>query len=274
MNEEPQVNGDVQAALDAGLANADPVQIERSQLYSLALPNGGTHRLVDTEIYGVRPWRHKGCYKPATVDALITVIERHNDEDDTTIWVHPTSGSVIAVFNDNAAAEPGWRDHRAELHLQHTPEWEHWTLKDNIQMSQQAFAEHIEDGLLELVEPPAAEMLELAQTIEATQGANFRSAIRLDSGQVQAKYEETIDTKAGQSGQLTIPTEFKLAIAPFLGENPYGVTARFRYRLNSGKLTLGYRLDRPDAVVRDALDKIAERLRTHSDLPVLIGEPS
>jgi len=266
--------GDVQAAIDAGLTTAPPSKIERNELYSVIVPNGGTHHLVDTEKYADLPWRQSGCYRPATVDALIAVIERFQN-DTTTIWVHPTSGKVIAVFNDSDAEQPGWRDHRAALQLQRTPEWEHWCSKDNIQMSQQAFAEHIEDGLLELVEPAAAEMLELAQTIEATQGANFRSAIRLDNGQVQARYEETIDTKAGQSGQLTIPTEFKLAVAPFLGENPYSVTARFRYRLSSGKLTLGYRLDRPDAVVRDALDKIAERLSSHfADLPVLIGEPA
>jgi uncharacterized protein YfdQ (DUF2303 family) len=266
--------GDVQAALDAGLANADPVPLDRNTLYSLALPHGGAHMVLDTEQYGARPSRPRATYRPATVDALMAVIERYKDED-TTIWVHPTSGRTIAVFNDNADDTAGWRDHRAELVLQPTPEWLHWESKDNIQMSQEAFAEHIEDGLLELVEPAAADMLELAQTVEATKGANFRSAIRLQDGQVQAKYEETIDAKAGQSGQLTIPTEFTLAIAPFLGENPYSVSARFRYRLNSGRLTLGYRLERPDAVIRDALTKIAERLSTHfADIPILIGEPA
>lgn len=269
-------SGDVQAAFDAGLASADPTVIDRGQLYSIALPNGGTHTIIDTERYSNKPSRQKGTYRPATVDALVRVIERYQDKDESTLWVHPDSGRIVAVFNDNDGTnhDSGWRDHRAELQLRPTPEWRHWLSKDGMQQSQQMFAEHIEDGLTEIVSPDAADMLELAQTIEATHGANFRSAIRLDSGQIQARYEETIDAKAGQSGQLTIPTEFQLAIAPFVGENPYKVLARFRYRLAAGKLTMGYKLERPDDVLRDALAKIAERLSTHfGDLPVLIGEP-
>lgn len=280
MTLEPQeghlAGGDVQAALDAGLAMADPTPLGRGELYSLALPHGGAHMVLDTEQYALRPSRQKGCYHPATVNALVLVIERYQDQDETTLWVHPTSGRIVAIFNDNDGHnhDSGWRDHRAELQLQTTPEWNHWLSQDGNQLSQRNFAEHIEDGLAEIVSPDAADMLELAQTIQATQGANFRSAIRLDNGQVQAKYEETIDTKAGQSGQLTIPTEFKLAIAPFLGENPYSIAARFRYRLSGGSLTMGFKLERPDAVVRDALAKVAERLSTHfADLPVLSGAP-
>jgi uncharacterized protein YfdQ (DUF2303 family) len=262
-----------QAAIDAGLALADPTPIERGALYSVLVPDGGAHTVLDTEKQSVAPWRPRSVYRPATVDALIAVVSRHHTGEETTIWVHPTDGRIVAIFNDNATAGPGWRDHRAELQLRPTDEWRHWLCHDGHLLSQVEFAEHIEQGLAEIVKPDAADMLELTQTISASSGANFRSAIRLHDGRVQAKYEETIDAQAGESGQLDIPTELSLAIAPFLGEEPFALTARFRYRLSSGQLTMGYKLDRPDAAVRQALSEIAGKLVAEfKDTDVFIGE--
>jgi uncharacterized protein YfdQ (DUF2303 family) len=146
------------------------------------------------------------------------------------------------------------------LQLEHTDEWKHWTSLDKQLVGQTDFAEHIEQGLKEIVEPPAADMLELAQTFHAAQSASFRSATRLHNGITQVQYDEEVDASAGRSKQLEIPQEFTLAIAPFVGEEPYRVTARLRYRLSSGNLKLGYQLVRPADVVRDCLSSIADRL--------------
>lgn len=48
--------------------------------------------------------------------------------------------------------------------------------------------------------------------------------------------------------------------APFIGEDRYRIAARFRFRVNGGQLKLGYVLDRPQSVLRDALDGVAERI--------------
>lgn len=259
------------AALDAGVALAEPTALDVSTpVYSLALPYHGTHALIDTEKFAPAPRRPKGVYRPATVESLIAVVKRYHDSKRTTVWVHPTSGHVEVVFNDNAAA-PAWRDHRAVLDLTVTPKWRHWMSRDGQLMTQGTFAEHVEDGVAEIHKPPAADMLELAQTFHAHNQASFRSAIRLQDGTVQVQYDEELDAKAGRSAQMKIPTEFKLAISPFLGEAPYAVTALLRYRVSGGKLSIGYKLSRPDEVVRDALAKIAGRLTDEFGV-VFIGE--
>ena len=268
---------EVQAALDAGVALANPIPLEDDATYSVVVPKGATHELVRAPAphpdFAAAPARARGTYRPATVDALIDVVARHHDPESTTVWVHPDNGQIVAVFNDVHSGGPGWRDHRAELVLAQTVEWKHWLGKDNRLMGQIEFAEHIEDGLAEIVEPAAADMLELAQTFQAHQTASFRSAHRLQSGQVQMRYDEEIDAKAGQSGQMEIPSSFRLAVAPFLGEQPYRVEARLRFRLQAGKLSLGYKLDRPERVIRDALDKLAERLAEKFPA-TFIGEPA
>lgn len=251
-----------------------PQEADPTKTYSAVVADGHRIESFDLEEYMPSPFRMEGTYRPATVDSLISHVERHFDPDHTTIWVHPTSGQIIAIFNDaSAKGDTGWRDHRSRLDMQHTPEWLYWLRRDGQLLTQLDFAEHIENGVKEIVEPPAADMLELAQSFHATQAGSFRSAHRLQDGTVQVQYDETVDAVAGRSQEIPIPQTFTLAIAPFLGEEPYKVTARLRYRLNSGKLTLGYRLERPADVVRDALDHVAAKL-TEKFTHVFLGEPA
>ncbi len=277
MSDTEQIIDNIQAAINAGTALGQPKPLDKEvSAYSVIVPNGAQHVTVRTPAahpdFTDTPLRARGTYRPATVDALIDVIDRHHDPAATTIWVRQVSGRIDVVFNDAALGIPAWRDHRAVLELTVTPEWTHWASKDARLLSQADFAEHIEDGVGEIVEPTAADMLELAQTFQAHTTATFRSGQRLSDGRVQFQYDEEVDAKAGQSGQMEIPATFKLAISPFMGEPPYAVTARLRHRQSSGKLTLGYKLDRPHVVVDDALTKIAERLAEKFPA-VFIGEP-
>lgn len=263
---------DIQAAIDAGLALAEPFVVDPDVgVYSVVVPAGGEGKLVSVERFAAHPRRATATYRPATVDALIQLVARFHHEKHTTIWVHPTAGRIVAVFNDNGA-QPHWRDHRAVLDLAVPPAWRHWIDRDGALMGQQGFAEHIEDGLADIAEPPAADMLELAQSFHAKQSAAFRTAVRLQDGRVQMQYDEELEATAGRSGQMQIPSEFKLAIAPFLGEAPYAVKALLRYRINGGKLAIGYRLQRPEDVIRDALATVHEKL-SNSFPAVFLGSP-
>jgi hypothetical protein len=66
----------------------------------------------------------------------------------------------------------------------------------------------------------------------------------------------------------------ELGLAPFVGEDAYRISARLRYRIRGGDLLLGYRLDRPADVLRDAVDGIADRLGQRFTLDrVFVGRP-
>lgn len=212
------------------------------------------------------PRRANGTVKVATVESLIAYLKEHGDIGGaTTVWVHPTEGKVRAVINDHAGdgeGTPGWGDYRAELDLIPTPEWTFWTKADGNMVGQVEFAQHIEQGLPEIVTPDGAELLEIAQTFHATTEAKFRSAHRLTNGEVKVQYDEDIQATAGSSADMTIPTEFVLAIAPFIGEDPEPLTARLRYRVSGGNLSLGYQLIRPHEVVDGRLTAMAEQLES------------
>lgn len=265
-------NSDAKTIVDTAIASVFPHLIDPDQRYTVVVPDGGTLEVVDLDGKRDAPRRTKGTYTVSNVDSFIA-LAKGQASDATTVWVNEAARTVTAVINDATSAAPAWADHRVVLALALTPEWEHWTRGDGNLMDQQAFAEHIEDGLSEIREPDAATMLEIAQSFHASTNAEFRSAQRLSNGQVQVQYDEEIKASAGQKGELEVPQKILLGIAPFVGEEPYAVDARLRYRLGGGKLRLGYKLDHPERALRDAIELIAEKLRGEFDR-VYVGKPA
>lgn len=263
--------GDTQAAINVAAQAAEPVELDPEQLYGKAVPNG--LEILDLERYRSTPSAKRGTVKVATVESLIDYTRRHLDETTATLWVHPTDGKIRVLLDDHDAEGAGWAEHRVLLDLIPTPEWQHWLKLDRTLVTQLDFAEHVEDGVTQLVEPNAAEMLEIAQSIHATNNASFRSAHRLDNGQVEVAYDEDVQASAGKKGDLTIPQTFELAIAPFIGEDPYKVSARLRYRIQGNNLRIGYTLEQPDEVLRDCLSNIADKLEAEFTGLVFMGEP-
>lgn len=265
-----------QAVIDVAKQAVSPTRIDDADATLLVFPpdKNGNVRTVDVEAalatHRDAPVRAKGTVQLGTVDSLINYTLQHKT-DGTDVWVHPTEGKVVAVLNNHAPA-PGWGDHRAVLNLVVTDEWKFWMGLNGKMVDQQQFANHIEEGQKEIVDPPAATMLEIAQTLHAQVGADFTSAIRLTDGNVQVKYVEETKATAGKAGDLKIPATFQVGIAPFQGEDPFRITARLRYRVNGGDLKIGYILDRPQDVVKACLDAIAEKLSEHFP-QVYVGIP-
>lgn len=265
---------ETQAALDAGLELAAPHTVDAEQLYSRTVPAGAHHEIIDLEQHLPGPRRARGNVSPQTVDDLARYVQRHDNSAETTLWVDEDGHGVTAVLNDHPAGGAAWGDHRAVLKLRLTPEWQRWTALDGKLIDQEQFAEHIELGLPEIVSPDGATMLEIAQSIEGSKSADFKSGHRLQDGNVAIEYVETTSARAGQKGELDIPAKFRLAIAPFLGEEPVELQARFRYRIVSGGLRLGYLLERPELVIRQSIDDITQRLAgTFGVERVFVGKP-
>lgn len=264
------LGGDAAVIVDVTREACDPSTLDPTVPQAFVIPTDAKLEIPDLSAWREAPVRETGIYRPASVEAFTQYVTWQDVPNQTTVWVHPTSGKVEAVFDDNGV-EPGYRQHRALLQLSPTPEWLYWTNKDGDMLGQEAFAEHIEGGLEEIATPDGADMLEIAQNFHASKEGTFRQSTRLASGEQRLQYDETIAATAGKTGELTVPTVILLAIAPFYGEDRYKLTARLRFRLSGGKLTLGYVLDRPESIQRDALEGIAERLADTFDR-VFVGE--
>ena len=250
-----------------------PVHVD--ERYSLLVPDGYTHEVIDLSHQKDRPDRKAGVYHLKTVADFEAYAARQDLGDATTVWVNPDTSRIVAVFDDHVGGDgkTGWGEHRATLDLKASPAWEHWTTMNNRMMGQEAFAEFIEDGEPEIVHPTAAALFDIVSTMQGHTNAEWKQAIRLQDGSVQFTYNEEATATAGGNGELEIPARFELGISPYLGEDPYRLTARLRYRIKSGELTIGYKLDRPEDVLRDAITMIAERLRSTFAGRVFLGVP-
>jgi uncharacterized protein YfdQ (DUF2303 family) len=184
--------------------------------------------------------------------------------DSSTIFVNDERAEFIAVLDyHNSPIQPAWKRHIASYKCPKTKEWNAWIESNNKKMNQEDFALFVEDNINEIIEPNGADMLQIASSLKASNHVDFKSAVRLDNGEVQFNYTETINGQAGVNGQMQIPEKIKLAIAPFLKGAPYEIEARFRYRIQQGGLSMWYTLIRPHIFSEHAFNDVVEKIKSN-----------
>lgn len=190
------------------------------------------------------------------------------------IFVDADNAKLKAILDYHTAPDaPSWNRHTVTYQFPKTVEWSKWLANNGTKMAQEDFALFIEDNIKEVVDPDGATMLEIASSLQATNNVSFKSAKRLDNGETQFDYREDIESTAGAQGQLSIPSEIKIALKPFQGSETYNVTARFRYRITQGQLVMWYDIIRPHAIIEDAIKDAVEKVKTEiKEGVVLMGD--
>jgi uncharacterized protein YfdQ (DUF2303 family) len=265
MSTNEELRTDVDAAAELA-AEPTIIPTDAGDRGMVLLPPGWTVDSYDEERDLDRPRRAFANVDVFDGASFVAMVERRQMSGPApVIYADEDTLALVAVLNDDEADLAGWRDNRVRLGLRPTPEWAHWSKLDGKMVEQAAFAEHIEDGLNELRDPAPAIMLDIAQSIHGHVNARVKAARRLTDGRVQFAYEEDAGAQAGEGGELTIPETLTLVLAPFVGSPAYEMTARFRYRLGRGEVTLGYKLDRPHKVKAAAFADI--RTEVEAGLP-------
>lgn len=230
----------------------------------------------DLERYEPEPRRARGQTILNDPEDFATYVKRIGT-DFTTVWADQKTNKVTAVINDHQVdGEQGWRDHTVVLEVLGDPEWQAWAAKSGQLMPPVKFAELLEEYGPNVVDPEPADMLTIAQSIRATRTARIEDTRDLRSGAINFQYVETVDARAGQRDELTIPSEFGLSVAPYLGYEPVGMRARLRFRVgDKGGLEIGYQLIRPDLILRDAFKGVRKTIADEIGelYPVLLGSP-
>lgn len=263
--------GDAQAIIDTATRVGEPQRLDDDgRFFHVPTASG---RVIDLERereqFRANPRRKTGNYTVHDAESFLAYLAKHGNED-AEVWADYPAARLTGVLNAHGDV-PEWEDHRVVYAVLHTDAWKAWTASDGRLMGQEEFAEHIEARSIDIVKPSAADMLEIAQTFHATNNVAFESATRLSDGQRQLRYREQLDAKAGRAGDLTIPETFTLALKPFEGADAYRVTARLRYRITEGNLRIGYKLDRPADVLREAFGGVVDAIREAATAPVLLG---
>lgn len=262
---------DMQVVVDTALASAEPNDVDPESTLIGVIPTDAKAVVYDLERFLDTPRRATGTTELHTADSLAAYVNAHKG-DATALYVDVYERRLEAVLNDDDGQDPLWRDWRAVLALRHTEQWNRWAAIDGKYVSQEDFAELVEERIEDIAVPSGAELLEIATTFSAKTGVNFRSAVVLTSGQRQLTWHETIDATAGPDGDLIVPAELTLVLTPFEGEGePQGVTAKLRYRINNGALAIGVKLVNAEDVIRDAFEAEVTRVETDTALSAFRG---
>ena len=249
-------DGAIIAALASTMANGVQADLDGE---AALVPQG--FRLKDLERFQDRPRRVEETIRAHTLEGFLNYFVRYAT-DTTAIFGHPLKGDVTAVFDyhqsesESGESTPEWGRHVLKYSPGKSRQLKSWTSKNGTMMEQDAFAHRVEERSEDFVEPAAARMLEIARQFEATRTLNFQQATRLDSGDVQFRYEEETQTK----GDMQVPEKFTIGIPLHKGGDRFELEVRFLFRIESTGLELGYKLIRLDeareAAAQDVLETV------------------
>lgn len=221
------------------------------------------------------PARKKGKLCMQDVDSFIRYVNAHGEKNRTIIMagIEEFGGMFRGIldYHEEGGTLAGWGQHSVDYSCPKTIEWDRWARGNKCRMNQESFAQFIEDNILNIVKPTGAEMLEIAKTLQATKTCRFKSSKRLENGDAEIAYEKSTEARAGVGGNLQIPTEFDLALSPFIGSERYAVTARLRYRIEEGVLLFWYELVNPHLVIEDACKAVLEQIEKGTGIKVYRG---
>lgn len=279
------MSGELQSLINAIVQDAttDTRTKEPGELSERAIPPGWQVVYTDNERFLDNPRRAWGEIKVRSARGFIDAVKQRwpsgaipadqaagpTDNPPVALYADDSKQTLVAILNDDFGSTAGWRDHRVVLDVSKTEEWQHWRANEGLK-EQEKFAAVIEEGQLEITDPSPAQMLRIAETFEATVGVTFKKGAAVRDGAQQYVYEETIDSTAG-GGTIAIPEGFTITVAPFIGGPRYVVKARLKTRLVGGKFTIGYALERPEEVERQAFRGIATEVASTLSLVAVEG---
>lgn len=251
------------AAQNAGAALATAQSL--AGLTAVAVPEG--YKLESTEQYHEQPNRIRESVKLTRAESFWGYVNDFKN-DGSLIFANVAARTFTAVLDYHRSdTEPQWGSHIATLSLPFSAEFTAWGKNDRKPLSQQDFAEWLEDRLIDVTKPEGAKLLTIASALEATKTLKFKSATRLDNGDSALSFEETT------SGAVKIPATFTLGIPVFEGEEPIEIACRLRYRIDGG-LKFTYLMEDPAEIVRRRFMEVGERIESETELSLVYGSRS
>lgn len=243
----------------------------------VVIPND--HKVVPLREYiynehAEHPHRKIGTVKVLDAPSFCEYYTKFFD-DFSRVFADETTGKVLAVLDYHGAGEnaPRWCQHRIDLTLRKSKEWEIWTKANAHKVTQTEFAEFMENNATDIVDPSSAAMLDVARDLSAKTEVDFSSAQRLADGSVKFKYTEEVRATVG-AGELAVPERFTISIPVYIGMERITLTARLRFRIASGKLTFWYDLLRPDTFERQAFLNARQSIAETLGITIINGTPA
>lgn len=245
----------------------------------VAVPKNAELKEIKTDLEALLPNPRRTNATAVFTDApsFLAYVQRHAAQG-SAAWCKfdPQTFALdfTAVFDEHENGKAGWRAHKAKFTPDMSAEWKAWKKQDRQPLAQVNFAEWIQEHEDDITTanglPTSLQMLEMATNFVANEERALKSTVRLNSGGVRLTY--IADPDKGTTEDMKIFERFAIGIPVFHGGQAWQLTARLKYRNNSGKVSFFYELVRPDRVHDGAAKELIGQIRQGlGGVPMFMG---
>ena len=208
-----------------------------------------------------------------TASFLAEVARRPLLQGLSTVWGNRDKGQVSVIYNElgaDATEDYTRRNDLLTLQFVADPDWATlFKAADGDYHGQEKFGELIEQAGHLITSHPAAEVVEIVDSIQSSSKGSFESKISRANGSQHLTYSEEVTTKAGTATKpLEVPREITLSARPFEDYPLIEVTCWLRLRVSGGSLGLGLFPKPYEHLVRDAWTQKTGELSEALGVPV------
>lgn len=208
-----------------------------------------------------------------TASFLAEIARRPLLADESTVWGNRQKGEITAVYDELSSVPTNRYTRRGDrliLRFVPDPDWATLTgTADGKFHDQDTFGDMIEAAGHLITSHPAAELMEIVDSVRTSSKGSFESRIRRDTGTQYLTYSEEVSAKAGSSTKpLEVPREITLSARPFEDYPLVEVKCWLRLRVNQGALGLGLFPQPYQHLVRDAWAHVTSELAEKLEVPV------
>ena len=265
---------DTSAALDAGqclVIAEQKIQTAEEGGMPFILKRDGA--IVKLEELLLKPIRHKA--KPTFKDAVSFLQYLAIYKTGSSVIFADISGdggSFKAMIDMAAPNDRSWHDHTATFTLETTEDWDKWIESNDKWLNQEDFCLFVERHTQNFFKPTGADFLEISHSIEATVGGQYKSGVRLQSGD-RTLLVDMSTVASAKVGEMTVevPEQFSIVLAPFEGQNPQQMDCFLRFRCTSNGVLFKYEMQQVAKAVETSALEARSRIEQESTLPVFNG---
>ncbi len=259
-------SNDVASALRAGmLCSGHKVETIHGVPYLITPDGADVMRMEDALPNPVRIKTHRAFEEP---DSFVAYVKDFKDGN-TRLYGDPDAFHISAVFDDDQRGDPKWGDHRAQLQLKLSPEWNQWMEACKESLLQRDLADFFDEHLEQIAEPDASELLSDIRSVHVSSNSKFASA-QMEGGDIAFTYN-TETTAGATTSRGKVPSRLTLLIAPFRSWEPVQMTVTLTFHFSKEKeLMFVLRAHKSDQLVNASFNDVRNHIQAAAGLPVLI----
>lgn len=229
------------------------------------LVSSSTPTITDLEKFRERPNRIVGQVELIDVPSFALYVSKYATAG--TVLIGDRKGNVTAHLDYHEGPElPTRSTHKAVLRSIKTPEW---TTIENVlgkPLTQEGFAEVLEELEHVFVSPDAAKIAEICLNVKGSVTATFESRVNRSNGTVSFCYTEDAD-----KGTVKIPEFATIQVPIFEHSDAIEAKLLIRHKVSSGKIVFTLAIPNAARLVYNSNRELFAAVAAATSMPVLVG---